>query len=83
MKRIPVALLLLAVSSALVPASVLPLNWGRHSKKAASASQTRVEYHGSTAYSAKGRLYFPAASRLTPPPAAPSRMKQKTQRASR
>jgi len=83
MKRIPVALSLLLVFSASVSASVLPLNWGHRSKKAVLASQTRVEYHGSAPYSAEGRLYFPAGNRTAAPPAAPSRVKQKAQRASR
>jgi hypothetical protein len=83
MKRIPVAISLLLVFSATVSASLLPLNRGHHPKKAGSASQARVEYHGSAPYSAEGRLYFPTSGRSTPPPAAQTHLKQKAQRASR
>jgi hypothetical protein len=66
---------LLILFSAPVPASVRPLSWVHHQKKAVPVSQTRVEYHGSTAYSAEGRLYFPTPNHAVPAPPAPTRLK--------
>jgi hypothetical protein len=78
MPRNLLAISLLIVSPALVPASVLPLNWVHHSKKPEPVSKVRVAYHGSTAYSAEGRLYFPTANHAAT--AAPVRPKSRAQR---
>jgi hypothetical protein len=78
MKRFALAISMILASSALAPASLRPLNWVHHPKKAPAASQVRVEYHGTTAYSAEGRLYFPTAARTAH--AAPARSKTRAQR---
>jgi len=66
MKRLCAATLLLTIAWVPALANARPLNWMRHTKKPAPVSSTKVEYHGSAAYSAEGRLYFPTAGHNTP-----------------
>lgn len=80
MPRIPLAISLLIASQTLAASSVLPTNWMHHQKKSEPVSKVRVTYHGSTAYSAEGRLYFPTANHSTPAPTAPNRLKTRAQR---
>jgi len=78
MKRTFIAATLLIAASVSASATVKPLSWAHRGKKMPPVTSTRVEYHGSAAYSAEGRLYFPPAGRETT--VIPSRSKTKTAR---
>jgi hypothetical protein len=58
MKNLFVAVSLLTIASLSASATVRPLNWVHKGKKTAPPSCGKVEYHGTTAYTAEGRLYF-------------------------
>lgn len=58
MKNVFIAASLLTAASLSATATARPLNWVHKTKRPAPASCGKVEYHGTTAYSANGRLYF-------------------------
>lgn len=75
MKRFLIAALLLTAAPVSVYASALKPPWIHKAKKAPPVSARRVEYHGTTAYSAEGRLYFPTPGRDATPPASHAKLK--------
>jgi hypothetical protein len=67
MRWLVFAVTLIAASGFVTQAAVRQFPWikGRTAKKADPA-KSRVAYHGTTAWSSEGRLYFPS-DRNTPP----------------